>query len=89
MKTVNIKPKCQNCKEFMDRLLKEQVESLKEENKVLEQALKMAVYENVDCCLCPLSGTRNCPNIEEGGHDCNDSIINYFKTKAKEMMKSE
>ena len=28
--------KCQNCKEFMDRLLKEQVEKLKQENRALK-----------------------------------------------------
>ena len=39
---INSRPKCQNCKEFMDRLLKNQVEELKKENESLKEITKKA-----------------------------------------------
>lgn len=95
--------KCQNCKEFMDRLLKEQIESLKEENKVLKKALELVceTYWN-ECGMedCPtdlidgFSATyKKCATCPNGGdrfvNDKGCCWVDYFKFKAKEIMKSE
>lgn len=37
MKMFSIGSKCTNCKDFMDRLLKEEIEKLKLENKKLKE----------------------------------------------------
>ena len=83
MNAVNIKSKCHNCKEFMDRILKEQVESLKEENKVLDKALELmacSFFGNLSCIYFPNTDTQIETNV---------ALVDYFKNLAKEMMKSE
>ena len=42
MQVKNIRNKCSDCKDFMDRLLKEQVVTLKKENEILREALNYA-----------------------------------------------
>ena len=83
MKITNINTKCQHCKDFMDRLLKEQVESLKEEKKVLEKALELmacSYFGNLSCIYFPNTDTQIETNV---------ALFDYFKNLAKEVLKSE
>ena len=86
MKITNINTKCQNCKDFMDRLLKEQVESLKEEKMVLEKALKLVCgyYHSESCSNCGCDEhCSSCTNRTA------ETLEKYILKEAKELMKSE
>lgn len=87
----------------MAKSCREYIKELKEEKKVLEKALKLAceTYWN-DCGMedCPadmideFSKTyKKCATCPNGGdrfvNDKGCCWVGYFKTKAKEMMKSE
>lgn len=48
MNIINTRSKCQNCKDFMDKLLKEQIERLKKEKQYLQdenEQLKKCIVE--------------------------------------------
>lgn len=61
-------------------------EELKHQLKVSEKALELACKEITGSCeYCSYKTRIECP-VEA---NCLDEKINYFKTKAKEIMKSE
>lgn len=63
-----------------------QIAQLQHQLKVSEKALELACKEITDSCeYCSYKTMPDCP-IEV---NCLDEKINYFKTEAKEMMKSE
>lgn len=62
------------------------IEELKDKLAITEKALELACKEITDSCeYCSYKTSIECP-VEA---NCLDEKINYFKTKAKEMMKSE
>ena len=62
------------------------IKSLQKEIKELKKALELACKEiTVSCEYCSYKTRIECP-VEA---DCLDEKINYFKTKAKEMLGSE
>ena len=64
----------------------EEVKELKQQLAITEKALELACREITGSCeYCSYKTRIECP-VEA---DCLDEKINYFKTKAKEMMKSE
>ncbi len=66
--------------------LRTQIEQLQNQLAITEKALEFACEEITGSCeYCSYKTTIECP-IEA---NCLDEKINYFKTKAKEMMKSE
>ena len=104
MKIANINIKCQNCKDFMDRLLKEQIESLKEQlaNAIIPKfkigqkvwfiygkSIRSFTILKIDIEI------RNCVLITYSDRGWCQFEENCFATKAeaeaklKEMMKSE
>ena len=63
-----------------------QIFDLKDQLALTEKALELACKEITGSCeYCSYKTTIECP-VEA---NCLDEKINYFKTKAKEMMKSE
>lgn len=67
---------------YVNGLLEEKDET----TKTLEKALELACKEITGSCeYCSYKTRIECP-VEA---NCLDEKINYFKTKAKEMMKSE
>lgn len=64
----------------------EENQQLKQQLTITEKALELACKEITGSCeYCSYKTRIECP-VEA---DCLDEKINYFKTKAKEMMKSE
>ena len=51
MQVKNIGSKCQNCKEYMDRLLKEQIEELKAKLKEAEEKNAQARQEGISYAI--------------------------------------
>ena len=81
MKTVHINTKCRTCKEDMDKILLEKI-------AVLEKALKLACAKLLSIYCSNYCGeTSNCEKIVCEYQTC--SSPDYFKTKAKEELKSE
>lgn len=63
-----------------------EIKRIQDQLALTEKALKLACEELGCCCdYCSYSAKPDCP-IEV---ICTDEAINYFKTKAKEIMKSE
>jgi hypothetical protein len=63
-----------------------EIQELKDQIALTEKALELACKEITDSCeYCSYKTMPDCP-IEA---NCLDEKINYFKTEAKEMMKSE
>lgn len=50
MKQLNIRTKCQDCKEYWDRVLKEENEKLKQQLKEKEQEIEMLKLESKNYC---------------------------------------
>ena len=68
------------------RSYRNDVERLENQLAITEKALELACKEITGSCeYCSYKIMIECP-VEA---DCLDEKINYFKTKAKEMMKSE
>ena len=64
----------------------QQITNLQKQLSITEKALELACKEITGSCeYCSYKTRIECP-VEA---DCLDEKINYFKTKAKEMMKSE
>ena len=64
----------------------QQIAEFQHQLKVSEKALELACKEITDSCeYCSYKTRIECP-VEA---KCLDEKLNYFKTKAKEMMKSE
>ena len=64
----------------------QQITDLQKQLAITEKALELACKEITGSCeYCSYKTRIECP-VEA---DCLDEKINYFKTKAKEMMKSE
>ena len=64
----------------------QQIAELQKQLAITEKALELACKEITGSCeYCSYKTRIECP-VEA---DCLDEKINYFKTKAKEMMKSE
>ena len=64
----------------------QQIAELQKQIAITEKALELACKEITGSCeYCSYKTRIECP-VEA---DCLDEKINYFKTKAKEMMKSE
>ena len=64
----------------------QQITDLQKQLAITEKALELACEEITGSCeYCSYKTRIECP-VEA---DCLDEKINYFKTKAKEMMKSE
>ena len=72
-------------KEFAEEK-SQQITDLQKQLAITEKALELACREITGSCeYCSYKTRIECP-VEA---DCLDEKINYFKTKAKEMMKSE
>ena len=64
----------------------QQITDLQSQLTIIQKALELACREITGSCeYCSYKTRIECP-VEA---DCLDEKINYFKTKAKEMMKSE
>ena len=64
----------------------QQITDLQSQLTIIQKALELACKEITGSCeYCSYKTRIECP-VEA---DCLDEKINYFKTKAKEMMKSE
>ena len=64
----------------------QQITDLQSQLTIIQKALELACKEITGSCeYCSYKTRTECP-VEA---DCLDEKINYFKTKAKEMMKSE
>ena len=85
--------RCVDCSSEYEYGLETSIDELEKENQQLKQqiaitekALELACKEITGSCeYCSYKTRIECP-VEA---DCLDEKINYFKTKAKEMMKSE
>ena len=85
--------RCVDCSSEYEKGLETSIDELEKENQQLKQqiaitekALELACKEITGSCeYCSYKTRIECP-VEA---DCLDEKINYFKTKAKEMMKSE
>lgn len=83
---------CPNCYEYCKPLIDglkikdKQIANLQNRLKVAEKALELACKEITGSCeYCSYKTRIECP-VEA---DCLNEKINYFKTKAKEMLGSE
>ena len=66
--------------------LRTQIEQLQNQLAITEKALELACEEITGSCeYCSYKTRIECP-VEA---DCLDEKINYFKTKAEEMLESE
>ena len=92
-KLAESKKQCQECKHLNKKIelniknkLINENQQLKQQLAITEKALKFACEEIAGSCeYCSYKTRIECP-VEA---DCLDEKINYFKTQAKEMLKSD